>query len=69
MKEFEAVVGPCNSEQEIIEKGRQLLANYHIETLLITRGEAAMTLIEADSTSHFLDVGKESPVWILAEFR
>lgn len=58
-KEFEAIVGPCRSEQEIIEKGRELLAKYHIETLLVTRGEAGMTLIEAESTSHLPAYARE----------
>lgn len=58
-KEFEAVVGACQSEQEIIEKGRKLLADYHIQTLLVTRGESGMTLIEADSISHLPAYARE----------
>lgn len=48
LKEFEAVVGPCQNEQEILDKGRSLLAKYQIDTLLVTRGENGMTLIQQD---------------------
>jgi len=45
-KEFEAVVGTCANEQEIINKGRQLLNDLNMTSLLLTRGEQGMTLIE-----------------------
>jgi D-beta-D-heptose 7-phosphate kinase/D-beta-D-heptose 1-phosphate adenosyltransferase len=48
LSELKAVVGACHDEQELIEKGRALLAQNKIPTLLLTRGEAGMTLIEAD---------------------
>ncbi len=48
LSELKAVVGACHDEPELIEKGRALLAQYQIPTLLLTRGEAGMTLIEAD---------------------
>jgi D-beta-D-heptose 7-phosphate kinase/D-beta-D-heptose 1-phosphate adenosyltransferase len=48
LSELKAVVGACQDEQQLIEKGRALLAQYQIPTLLLTRGEAGMTLIEAD---------------------
>lgn len=51
-KEFEAIVGHCHSEQDILDKGRELLAKYDIETLLITRGEAGMTLIQQQESTH-----------------
>ena len=48
LSELKAVVGACQDEQQLIDKGRALLAQYQIPTLLLTRGEAGMTLIEAD---------------------
>lgn len=51
-KEFEAVVGPCHSEDEIFAKGRALLEKYQIETLLVTRGEQGMTLINQHEAIH-----------------
>ena len=48
LSELKAVVGACQDEQQLIDKGRALLAQYQITTLLLTRGEAGMTLIEAD---------------------
>lgn len=48
LAELLAVVGSCENEQHLIEKGRELLAQYQIPTLLLTRGEAGMTLIQND---------------------
>ncbi|HSW70148.1 MAG TPA: bifunctional D-glycero-beta-D-manno-heptose-7-phosphate kinase/D-glycero-beta-D-manno-heptose 1-phosphate adenylyltransferase HldE [Gammaproteobacteria bacterium] len=53
-KEFEAIVGPCHNEQEIIKKGQELLKKYDIQALLLTRGEHGMTLIQQDAEElHF----------------
>lgn len=46
MSEFEAVVGECNSESDIVEKGNQLLEDLALEALLITRSEHGMTLLK-----------------------
>lgn len=45
-KEFETLVGVCRNEPEIVEKGQQLLKEYGIQSLLLTRGERGMTLIQ-----------------------
>ena len=58
-KEFEAIVGHCRNEQEIIEKGRALLQQYHIHTLLITRGEHGMTLIQKNDMLHLPAYARE----------
>ena len=47
--ELKAVVGEGELET-LIEKGRELLAVQKIENLLLTRGEAGMSLIDAKST-------------------
>lgn len=44
-KEFEAIVGVCHSERDIIEKAHALLKQLDINTLLLTRGDRGMTLI------------------------
>lgn len=44
-KEFEAIVGHCKNEQEILDKAQQLLKTFDIDNLLLTRGEQGMTLI------------------------
>jgi D-beta-D-heptose 7-phosphate kinase/D-beta-D-heptose 1-phosphate adenosyltransferase len=48
LAELQAVVGICENEQHLIEKGSSLLACYKIPALLLTRGEAGMTLIQSD---------------------
>ncbi|MDO9269697.1 MAG: bifunctional D-glycero-beta-D-manno-heptose-7-phosphate kinase/D-glycero-beta-D-manno-heptose 1-phosphate adenylyltransferase HldE [Methylobacter sp.] len=48
LSELQAVVGIPKNEDNLIEKGRGLLKRYQIPTLLLTRGEAGMTLIQDD---------------------
>lgn len=45
-KEFEAVVGKCHSEEDMIAKGTELLTKFDINALLITRGEHGMLLLQ-----------------------
>ncbi len=45
LSEFEAVVGVCESEAELEQKGEQLRSELALEALLITRSEKGMTLI------------------------
>ncbi len=46
--EFEAVVGRCESEEELVAKGEQLRQQLNLDALLITRSEQGMTLICAE---------------------
>lgn len=46
LSEFQAVIGVCDSEAQLLTKGRELLTRLQIPNLLITRGEAGMTLIQ-----------------------
>ncbi|WP_448211293.1 bifunctional D-glycero-beta-D-manno-heptose-7-phosphate kinase/D-glycero-beta-D-manno-heptose 1-phosphate adenylyltransferase HldE [Colwellia sp. MEBiC06753] len=48
MSEFEAVVGACANEREIVDKGQQMLVELELEALLITRSEQGMTLLRKD---------------------
>ena len=45
MVEFEQVVGPCENEQDLIEKSAALMERHDLEALLVTRGEHGMTLL------------------------
>lgn len=47
LSEFEAVVGSCESLQQLVERGQVLMADLDIEALLITRGEQGMSLLQA----------------------
>ena len=47
MSEFEAVVGVCDCEEELIQKGHHLVSSLELDALLITRSEKGMTLLEA----------------------
>jgi D-beta-D-heptose 7-phosphate kinase/D-beta-D-heptose 1-phosphate adenosyltransferase len=45
LHEFEAVVGPCADEAELVARAQHLLGELELEALLITRGEHGMTLL------------------------
>ncbi len=49
MSEFEAVVGKVHSEEELYQKGLDLINRFGIEALLVTRSENGMTLIRTDA--------------------
>lgn len=46
MSEFQAVVGQCESEEQLVNKGLQLIEELELEALLVTRSEHGMTLIQ-----------------------
>lgn len=48
MHEFEAVVGYCASDEELVTKGERLRADLGLTALLVTRSEKGMSLIRAD---------------------
>lgn len=58
-KEFEAVVGKCHTEEDIVSKGRELINAIKIHTLLITRGEDGMTLINQRNVYHLPAYARE----------
>ena len=45
LHEFEAVVGPCETENELVAKGEKLMNELALGALLVTRGEHGMTLL------------------------
>jgi D-beta-D-heptose 7-phosphate kinase/D-beta-D-heptose 1-phosphate adenosyltransferase len=48
MTEFEAAVGPCRDDEEIVAKGLRLIEQHELNGLLITRGEQGMILLQAE---------------------
>lgn len=46
LSEFEAVAGKCKSEDELVERGMKLIADYDLSALLVTRSEQGMTLLQ-----------------------
>ncbi len=53
-KEFEAVVGACHSEKDIVDKGLAVIADLQLDALLITRSEHGMTLLQANTPPFYL---------------
>ncbi|MDX9873991.1 MAG: bifunctional D-glycero-beta-D-manno-heptose-7-phosphate kinase/D-glycero-beta-D-manno-heptose 1-phosphate adenylyltransferase HldE [Spongiibacteraceae bacterium] len=45
LAEFEAVVGRCASESDLVTRGQRLILELELDALLITRGEHGMTLL------------------------
>ena len=52
--EFEAVVGVCKTEEEIVEKGLRLLDELALDAILVTRGEHGMTLLRRSVPAYHL---------------
>jgi len=48
MAEFEAVVGPCADESQIVKKGMDLRQQLTLDALLVTRSEHGMSLLRPD---------------------
>lgn len=48
MHEFEGVVGRCEGDEDIVQKGQDLMLSLDLEALLITRSERGMTLLQKD---------------------
>ncbi|MDX2164962.1 MAG: bifunctional D-glycero-beta-D-manno-heptose-7-phosphate kinase/D-glycero-beta-D-manno-heptose 1-phosphate adenylyltransferase HldE [Gammaproteobacteria bacterium] len=58
-KEFEAVVGKCHSEEEIVQKGMQLIQALNLKALLVTRGEEGMSLMQLKKPPYHLSAKKQ----------
>ena len=60
LKEFEDVVGFCQTDQELESKARTLIRQLHLEALLLTKGEQGMTLFQKDkTTAHLITHARE----------
>ncbi|MEA9390446.1 bifunctional D-glycero-beta-D-manno-heptose-7-phosphate kinase/D-glycero-beta-D-manno-heptose 1-phosphate adenylyltransferase HldE [Acerihabitans sp. TG2] len=46
LSEFEAVVGHCRDEDELVSRGMRMIAECELSALLITRSEQGMTLLQ-----------------------
>ncbi len=51
LKEFQQIVGACDGDQEIHAKAAELIQDLDLEGLLVTRGEAGMSLVTRDQTA------------------
>ena len=52
--EFEAVVGVCDTEEELVRRARVMLDDLNMDALLVTRSEKGMLLLESDMEPVFL---------------
>lgn len=49
LSEFEAVVGACRDDADLVARAQKLRAELALDALLITRSERGMTLVQADA--------------------
>lgn len=54
MSEFEAVVGHCKDDDDIVAKGLKMIADFNLTALLVTRSEKGMTLIRPNQAPYHL---------------
>ena len=54
MSEFEAVVGHCKDDDEIVAKGLKMIADFDLSALLVTRSEKGMTLLRPNQPPYHL---------------
>jgi D-beta-D-heptose 7-phosphate kinase/D-beta-D-heptose 1-phosphate adenosyltransferase len=52
--EFEAVVGACSSDEELVMRARELLESLDLGAVLVTRSEKGMLLLERDREPVFI---------------
>ncbi len=52
--EFEAVVGACSSDAELVDRGHKLISELDLTALLVTRSERGMLLLSRDDEPVFL---------------
>lgn len=52
--EFEAVAGKSDSDEELVERARTMMAELQLDALLVTRSEKGMLLVEAGAEPLFL---------------
>lgn len=50
LSEFETIVGHCDNEQALVERGLALIDELALDALLVTRGEQGMTLLRKGET-------------------
>ncbi|MBI3561228.1 MAG: bifunctional D-glycero-beta-D-manno-heptose-7-phosphate kinase/D-glycero-beta-D-manno-heptose 1-phosphate adenylyltransferase HldE [Gammaproteobacteria bacterium] len=49
LHEFEAVVGRCDTDAQIIERGMALIKKINLQALLVTRSDKGMTLLQREA--------------------
>lgn len=58
-KEFSHIVGPCDDEEQLVEKGQALCQQLQLQSLLVTRGEQGMSLLRQNESFHLETQAKE----------
>lgn len=59
LMEFEAIVGPCQVEQDLENRAKILLDQYDFQAILVTRGAQGMSLVSRETTIHLPTDAKE----------
>ncbi len=59
-KEFELVMGPCDTKSVLEQKAQQMLEQYQLDSLLVTQGSEGMTLFRRDEQPYHLPAQAKS---------
>ncbi len=59
LAEFEAIVGHCHSEKDMVDQARKLLDLHDFQMILITRGSQGMSLVSREAAVHLPTEAKE----------
>jgi len=54
LSEFEAVVGVCKTDQELVDRALQVVKQFDLEAILVTRSEHGMTLVREGAEAFHL---------------
>ncbi|NNJ71787.1 MAG: bifunctional D-glycero-beta-D-manno-heptose-7-phosphate kinase/D-glycero-beta-D-manno-heptose 1-phosphate adenylyltransferase HldE, partial [Enterobacterales bacterium] len=49
LNEFEAIVGHCADDATLVKRAQQLIQQYDLKAMLVTRGEQGMSLVQRDA--------------------
>ena len=59
LSEFEAVAGKCKTEEELVERGMKIIADFELSALLVTRSEQGMTLLQPQGAAAYANPAQE----------
>lgn len=60
MSEFEAIAGTCHNETIFINRAKEMIIDYNLSALLITRSEKGMTLLRRDKNPLYFPAQTQS---------
>lgn len=63
MSEFEAIAGFCRNEKILIDRAKEIIIDYNLSALLITRSEHGMTLLQKNEAPLYFPAQRTKEVY------